>query len=69
MPSNWRPRHVVMGGAGLRNRAVVVYSPDAPLLSATPPTMSLRDAGGVASTYTVQYSVQERRGRVIGRGQ
>ena len=69
MPTNWRPRCVYMGAAGVPSRAVVVYSTDAPLWGATPPTMSLRDAGGVATTYTVERKVDEKLGRVIKRGQ
>lgn len=69
MPANWRPRHVMMGSAGLRSRAVVVYNVDAPLWGATPPTMSLRDAGGVAAAYTRERKVDERQGRKITRGQ
>jgi hypothetical protein len=69
MPSNWTPRHVIMGATGVRSRMVVVYAPDAPLWGATPPTMSLRDAGGVATTYTVERKVDEKLGRIIGRGQ
>lgn len=69
MPANWRPRMVIMGSAGLPSRSVVVYSTAAPLWTSTPPTMSLRDAGGVAATYTVQRRVGERQGRLIGRGQ
>jgi hypothetical protein len=69
MPANWRPRHVMMGSPGLRSRSVVVYSPTAPLWGATPPTMSLRDAGGTAATYTVERKVDEKLGRIISRGQ
>lgn len=69
MPSNWTPRHVMMGSPGLRSKAVVVYSPDAPLWSATPPSMNLRDAGGVSATYTVERKVDEKLGRIISRGQ
>lgn len=69
MPSNWRPRMVYMGSPGLRSKPVVVYSPTAPLWSATPPTMSLKDANGVAATYTVERKCDERLGRIISRGQ
>lgn len=69
MPANWRPRQVMMGSPGLRSRSVVVYNVDAPLWGDTPPTMSLRDAGGVAATYTRERRVSERQGRLITRGQ
>jgi hypothetical protein len=69
-PSGYTPRHVVMSTAtSPRTRSVVVYSTTAPLWSATPPTMSLRDADGVAATYSVIKKVGEKLGRVIGRGQ
>ncbi len=69
MPSNWTPRHVMMGSAGVKSRAVVVYSPDAPLWSNAPPAMNLRDAGGVTASYTVERKVDEKLGRIISRGQ
>lgn len=69
MPANWRPRAVKMGTAGRPSRYVVVYELDAPLWSATPPTMSLKDADGVAATYTVERKIGEKLGRIIGRGQ
>jgi len=69
MPANWRPRAVQMGATGRPSRTIVVYETDAPLWSATPPTMSLKDQDGVAATYTVERKVDEKLGRVIKRGQ
>jgi len=68
-PTNWTPRHVVMGATGKQSKAVVVYETGAPLWGATPPTMSLRDADGTAAAYSVERKVGERLGRVIHRGQ
>jgi hypothetical protein len=69
MPTNYRPRQVKMGAAGQPSRYVVVYNVDAPLWGVTPPTMSLKDANGVAATYTVEKKIDERLGRIIGRGE
>jgi len=69
MPANYRPRAVKMGSAGLPSKYVVVYDIDAPLWGTTPPTMSLKDANGVAATYTREKKVAESLGKLIGRGQ
>jgi hypothetical protein len=68
-PSNYRPRHVVMSGPGTGKRQIVVYSTDAPLWSATPPPMTVRDVDGTSHTITVEGRVDERLGRRIGRNQ
>src|SRR5262249_3235799 len=57
MPSNYQPRKVKMGSPGLPSKYVVVYAIDAPLWGTTPPTMSLKDANGVAATFTVERRV------------
>lgn len=69
MPANWRPRAVKMGVAGHASKYVVVYSLDAPLWGATPPTMSLREADGTTAVYAVERKVGEKLGKIIGRGQ
>jgi hypothetical protein len=69
MPRNYRPRRVKMGSVGLPSKYVVVYNVDAPLWSATPPTMSLKDANGVAATFTLEKKIDEKLGSIIGRGQ
>jgi hypothetical protein len=68
-PAGYRPRHVEMSSATGARRAVVVYSTDAPLWGATPPTMTARDSDGTTHTLSVDRKVGERLGRVIHRDQ
>lgn len=64
LPSSVKPRRVRLKNAAKKSRTVTVMTADAPLASSTPPTLSLEDSDGSATTYTVRKLIEEDFGRL-----
>ena len=63
LPSSVKPRRAYMKNPAGRGRYITVMSPDAPLASATPPTLNVEDSDGVSTVYTRRRLVGEFLGR------
>lgn len=63
LPSSVKPRRAYMKNPAGNGRYVTVMAPDAPLAGATPPTVSLEDSDGAATTYSRRKLIAEDFGR------
>lgn len=63
LPSSVKPRRAYMKNPAGKGRYITVFSPTAPLAGTAPPTLSVEDSDGAATTYSRRKLIGEDFGR------
>jgi hypothetical protein len=63
LPRSVKPRRAYLKNPAGKGRTVTVMAPDAPLAGVTPPTLSIEDSDGAATTYSRRKLLTEDFGR------